>query len=87
MNHVNECCCGCSPHASDKIKENCPVCNNEGISVCKETIEHLVSDDYRNVSEGDRFKICMNENCNVVYYNVDDEVKFLKDQVSVPIWF
>ena len=29
----------------------------------------------------------MNEDCDVVYYNLDNEIKFLKDQVRVPIWF
>ena len=29
----NECCCGCKTEKPDQIKDNCPVCNNEGISV------------------------------------------------------
>ena len=29
----------------------------------------------------------MNEDCDVIYYNLDKEIKFLKDQVKVPIWF
>lgn len=70
----------------DQIKDNCPVCNNEGISVSKVTVEHLVTDDYHNAVDGDQYKICMNEECDVVYYN-HDEIKFLKDQVRVPIWF
>ena len=83
----NECCCGCKTEKPDQIKDNCPVCNNEGISVSKVTVEHLVVDDYRNAVNGDQYKICMNEDCDVVYYNLDNEIKFLKDQVRVPIWF
>jgi bacterioferritin-associated ferredoxin len=83
----NECCCGCKTEKLDQIKDNCPVCNNEGISVSKVTVEHLVVDDYRNAVNGDQFKICMNEDCDVVYYNLDNEIKFLKGQVRVPIWF
>lgn len=29
----------------------------------------------------------MNEDCDVIYYNLDKEIKFLKDQVRVPIQF
>lgn len=88
MNHVNECCCGCSTQMLDQTKEKkCPVCNNEGISVGKVTVKHLVAENYRKAVEGDQYKICMNEACDVVYYNADNGIKFLKAQVSVPVWF
>lgn len=83
----NECCCGCNTQKIEQTKDNCPACSNEGVSVSKVTVEHLVSDNYCNTVEGDQYKICMNEDCNVVYYNVDNGIKFLKDQVRVPIWF
>ena len=44
-----------------------------------------MTDDYRNAVDGDQYKICMNEDCDVIYYNLDKEIKFLKDQVRVPI--
>ena len=46
-----------------------------------------MTDGYRNAVDGDQYKICMNEDCDVIYYNLDKEIKFLKDQVRVPIWF
>ena len=87
MNNVNECCHECNTQKIDQTKDNCPVCNKGGISVSKVTVEHLVTDDYHKSVEGEQYKICMNEYCNVVYYSVDNEKKFLKDQVRVPIWF
>lgn len=88
MKRVDECCCGCSIQKQNQTKKNnCPVCNNEGISVSKVTFEHLVADNYRKDVAGDQYRICMNEDCDVVYYNVDDGTKFLKDHVNVPIWF
>ncbi|WP_089610641.1 Csac_0668 family 2Fe-2S cluster-binding (seleno)protein [Dehalobacterium formicoaceticum] len=87
MEIVNECRCRCESEDTTKRHKTCPICNNEGISVSKVTVEHLVTDDYRNVVDGDQYKICMNEECDVVYYNLDNEVKFLKNQVRVPIWF
>lgn len=83
----NEYCCRCNTRKIEQTRDNCPVCNNEGVSVRGVTVEHLVADNYRNVAEGGQYKICMNEDCSVVYYNVDNGIKFLKDQVRVPIWF
>jgi bacterioferritin-associated ferredoxin len=83
----NECCCECNTQKNEQTKDTCPVCNNEGVSVSGVTVEHLLADNYRNVVEGGQYKICMNEDCSVVYYNVDNGIKFLKDQVRVPIWF
>ncbi|ABR50082.1 hypothetical protein Amet_4000 [Alkaliphilus metalliredigens QYMF] len=83
----NECCCGGKKERLNQIKEKCPVCSNEGIAVSKVTVEHLVADNYRNVIDGGQYKICINEDCDVVYYSLDNEIKFLKDQIRVPIWF
>jgi bacterioferritin-associated ferredoxin len=85
MDFDNGCCCGCNTADKELAKVNkCPVCGNEGISVSKITVEHLVAGDYRKTIEGDGYRICMNEDCNVVYYNTNSGVKFSKDQVSVP---
>mgnify|MGYP000978761786 FL=1 len=87
MNLNNDCCCGCNTKVTDMAKANkCPVCNSEGISVGKVTVEHLVADGAL-ICLGHIYKICMNEDCEVVYYNLDNGTTFLKDQVSVPIWF
>ena len=87
MKVIDECCCECITQNLNRTKESCPVCNNEGVTVSRITVEHLVTDDYRNAVDGDQYKICMNEDCDVIYYNLDKEIKFLKDQVRVPIWF
>ena len=85
MKVIDECCCECITQNLNRTKESCPVCNNEGVTVSMITVEHLVTDDYRNAVDGDQYKICMNEDCDVIYYNLDKEIKFLKDQVRVPI--
>ena len=87
MKVIDECCCECITQNLNRTKESCPVCNNEGVTVSRIIVEHLVTDDYRNAVDGDQYKICMNEDCDIIYYNLDKEIKFLKDQVRVPIWF
>ncbi|MFZ5975536.1 MAG: Csac_0668 family 2Fe-2S cluster-binding (seleno)protein [Bacillota bacterium] len=87
MNLNNECCCGRIKEVTDMTKaNNCPVCNNEGTSVGKVTVEHLVAENHCKNVAGDKYKICMNEDCDVVYYDLDNGTTFLKDQVTVPIW-
>ncbi len=87
MKIVNECCSECGSQQSDKETHNCPVCNNEGTSVKKVTVEHLVKCANHKKVIGEGYKICMNEDCNVVYYNVDNGIKLFKEHVRVPIWF
>ena len=47
----------------------------------------LVFTDYKYLKDvvGDEYKFCMNEDCDVVYYNLDNETSFLKSQINVPI--
>ena len=87
MNTVNECCREYNTQKIEQTKYNCPVCNKEGISVSEVTVAHLIKEDYLKAVEGEQYKICMDEDCSVVYYNVDNGIRFLKDQVNVPIWF
>lgn len=65
MKVIDECCCECITQNLNRTKESCPVCNNEGVTVSRITVEHLVTDDYRNAVDGDQYKICMNEDCDV----------------------
>lgn len=65
----------------------CPACGQKGIAVEKITVQHLVKPELNSRVVGEHYLICMKEDCNVVYYGVDTEDVYLKDQVSVPIWF
>lgn len=46
--------------------------------VYDESLKQVGNDDYY---------LCMNEECDVVYYNRESGVKFSKKEVKVPIWF
>lgn len=78
---------GCSSQDLLKTSGVCPICNNKGESVSEFTVKHLVTDDsWKEVVEN-QYRICMNKDCDIVYYNVVNSAKFLKDQIKVPIWF
>ncbi len=67
--------------------EPCPICNNSGLSVKKITVEHLVSENLRTTVAGDHYQICMNADCDVVYFNNAESIIFSKNQIKMPIWF
>lgn len=51
------------------------------------TVKHLVlSKRKAEIKEADYF-ICLNEDCEVVYFNQEQQDIFKKNDVKVPIWF
>ena len=70
-----------------KTTKKCPACGQVGLSVDKITVQHLIIREQTSRITGNHYMICMNEDCNVVYYSVDTDDVYLKDQVSVSIWF
>ena len=81
-------CCGKETEVTELYDtKKCPMCGNEGIPVNRITVEHLVQDIYQSEVKKDGFRICMDENCDVVYYNPEGKEIFSKKQINVPIWF
>lgn len=84
----------CSPstrgHSSKDVFPkgiNCPVCGKEGIPVPRITVAHLVSAQEQDAVVGEHYQICMDRDCDVVYYTPEHEVYFSIHQVREPIWF
>ena len=86
---MNKCCCGSKFQSTYKIENDntCPECNRSGIKVKNITVKHLVDDTLEEMVGDMDYYICMNEECDIVYYNPESGVKFDKQQVKVPIWF
>ena len=64
----------------------CPICKQEGKKVKNVTVRHLVKDEYETSVDSSNYSICMNENCDTVYYSENNKVQFSKEQIKVPIW-
>lgn len=47
----------------------------------------MVIDELLEQVRDDNYYLCMNEECDVVYYNQKLDIIFNKNQVKVPIWF
>ncbi|WP_307730940.1 Csac_0668 family 2Fe-2S cluster-binding (seleno)protein [Acidaminobacter sp.] len=66
----------------------CPHCGKQGRPVGGVTVKHLVEAVHQDkVDAGDAYFICMEEACDVVYYEASGDLRFLKHEVSVPVWF
>lgn len=46
------------------------------------TLTHLVTESYADRITKDTYLICMNEDCNLVYYSSDNEDTFYKNDVN-----
>ncbi|WHH60022.1 Csac_0668 family 2Fe-2S cluster-binding (seleno)protein [Petroclostridium sp. X23] len=86
---MNKCCCGNSEKFSCDIEnENlCPVCGKRGALVKNITVKHMILDELMEQVDGNDYFLCMDEECDITYYNIKSNIKFNKQQVKVPIWF
>ncbi|WP_027632051.1 Csac_0668 family 2Fe-2S cluster-binding (seleno)protein [Clostridium hydrogeniformans] len=75
--------------SSCKIEKShlCPVCKKQGAFVKNITVKHMVIDELLEQIDDNEYFLCMNEDCNITYYNTESNMKFNKHQVKVPIWF
>lgn len=86
---AKKCCCGSKTEPLCNTEKNniCPICETTGIKVTNTTIRHMVIDELIElVGDADYF-ICMNEECDVIYFNLQMNKRFDKNQVKEPIWF
>lgn len=67
--------------------KNCPECNSRGVFVKKETVISLLSKNALKRLVGDKFALCMNNNCETSYYGLDSDISFNNDDVIVPLWY
>lgn len=82
-------CWGSEQNSTWEVGNNsfCPLCNSKGIEVKNITIKHLVIDEFVDEIKENTYFICMNEECNIVYFNPYLGTSYSNQQVRVPIWF
>ncbi len=86
---MNKCCSESKTESTCKMEyENlCPLCKKSGVKVENFTAKHLIVDSLTELVGDTDYYLCMDEECDIVYYNKNTDVKFHKQQVKVPIWF
>ena len=65
----------------------CPVCSGHAQEVKSITVKHFVKESCIGTVEDGKYHICLNEDCHVVYFNLDQKNVFKKDSIKMPIWF
>ena len=65
----------------------CPICNGNTQQVKHITVKHFVKDDIINdLYEGD-YHICLNKDCDVVYFNENKNIILKRQHIKMPIWY
>jgi bacterioferritin-associated ferredoxin len=65
----------------------CPACEKQGILVKNITIRHMVLRELTEKVGIHDYFLCMNEECDISYYNSETKKKFTAQQINVPLWF
>lgn len=65
----------------------CPVCYGETQEVKSITVKHFVFDSFVDEVQDSKYHICLNKDCDVIYFNSDQRLVFKKDSIKIPIWF
>lgn len=81
----DETCCS-EPTANEENKQPCPNCEKiSQMPVAKYTVTRIVKRELRQEVGEYNYHMCMDEECQIVYYN--SHHNFSLDQLKVPIWF
>lgn len=65
----------------------CPICKQSGEPVQNITVKHLVNDNLMEMVGGYDYYLCVNEACDVVYYNTGVNILFFKLDLKAPVWY
>ncbi|WP_082990416.1 Csac_0668 family 2Fe-2S cluster-binding (seleno)protein [Thermoanaerobacter sp. YS13] len=84
---LNKSCCRNNFSKNTQINNLCPVCGKEGVIVKNFTIRHILIEDLLEQIGDEDYYLCMNEDCEVAYYNNKKGIRFNKHQLRVPLWF
>lgn len=83
-----DCCENLSRTPCKQKDDLCPICGTKGELVQNVTVKHmLIGDDSTHQIGSCDYYLCMNDACDISYYNIEHNKYFKKEQVKVPIWF
>lgn len=82
-------CWGSKENSTGSVEKvyTCPVCNGKTLEVKRITVKHFVFDNLIDELQDGTYHICLNENCDVVYFNNEQNIVFSIDNIKIPIWF
>ncbi|WZL74969.1 hypothetical protein QBE52_01135 [Clostridiaceae bacterium 35-E11] len=51
------------------------------------TVKHFVVESLVDMIYEDNYRICLNEDCDVIYYDLEEKTIFRKTDIKIPIWY
>ncbi len=63
----------------------CPLCRGRAQSVGNTTVKHLVKPENRDKIKEENYGICLEENCEIVYF--DEDQIFKRNDLTVDVWY
>ena len=80
-------CDSCCSSTNDLAMKKCPICNYKGQLVKDITVKNMVKSDLlTNINNYDYY-LCLNPECDNVYFNNEFKQNFSKCDIRVGIWF
>lgn len=67
--------------------KKCPVCKDEGKIVTNLPVKNLVNDRKKIDVKENIYYLCMNEECNISYYNNEENSCFTIEDLKKPLWY
>lgn len=65
----------------------CPICNGNTQQVKYITVKHFVKDDIINDLYEGNYHVCLNKDCDVVYFNENKNIILKRQHIKIPIWY
>lgn len=65
----------------------CPICKEPAQEVKNITVKHFVLDNIGTKVHEGNYHICLNKDCDVVYYDTVANEIFKKKDIKIPIWY
>lgn len=65
----------------------CPICNGDTKEVSGITVRHFIINSLIDKVNESNYRICLNEDCEVVYYDLDVNTILKKQDMKIPIWY
>lgn len=82
-------CCGNTEKNKDMLEDGsvCPLCKRTGNIVKDITVRNMVYNEIIDRVNNDVYYLCMNEECDIVYYNNKAKINFTLKEIKVPVWY
>ncbi|SET27300.1 hypothetical protein SAMN05660297_01867 [Natronincola peptidivorans] len=74
--------CGCN-RQTDELERQCPLCKEKSKNINFMAVKPVVKQDLQRFVQKDNYYICRNTNCDVVFFNEEENIVFLTRDIDM----